>query len=93
MKTFEITLADHLHHKLEAASQRAAKPVDQFVHDLLARVLEDIESDSAVSQALLAEGYQTMAKENAEMIEAALAAQLMAVENVGQNNNGSNQTW
>jgi len=79
MKTFEITLADHLHHKLEAASKRAAKPVDQFVHELLARVLEDIESDSADSEALLAEGYQIMAKENAETVEAALAAQFIAV--------------
>lgn len=92
MKTFEIKLADSLHDKLETASKRAAKPIDQFVHELLSRVLEDIESDSAAFEALLAEGYQFMAKENAETIEAALAAQLMAVEETGQNNNGSNQT-
>ncbi|MDZ7360211.1 MAG: hypothetical protein ONB46_05725 [candidate division KSB1 bacterium] len=67
MKTFEITLADHLHHKLETASKRAAKPIDEFVHDLLAKVLEDIESDSAAFEALLGEGYQMMAKENAEI--------------------------
>jgi len=52
---------------------------DQFVHELLARVLEDIESDSVASEALLAEGYQLMAKENAETVEEVLAAQLMAV--------------
>jgi len=84
MKTFEITLADHLHNKLETASKRAAKPIDQFVHELLAKVLEDIESDSAASEALLAEGYQMMAKENADTVDAALAAQLIAIENIGR---------
>jgi len=93
MKTFEITLADHLHHKLETASKRAAKPIDQFVHELLARVLEEIEADATTFEALLAEGYQMMAKENAETVEAALAAQFIAVEKAGQNKNGSNQTW
>jgi len=93
MKTFEITLAAHLHHKLEAASKRAAKPIDQFVHDLLARVLEDIEFDSTAFEALLAEGYQMMAKENADSVGSALAAQPMALEEAGQNKNGSNQTW
>lgn len=93
MKTLEITLADNLHNKLEVASKRAAKPIDQFVHELLARALEDIESDSVVFDTLLAEGYQVMAKENAETIEATLAAQIMAVNKSGQNNNGSNQAW
>jgi predicted DNA-binding protein len=84
MKTFEITLADHLHHKLEAASKRAAKPIDQFVHELLARVLEEIEADSTAFEALLAEGYQVMAKENADTVDATFAAQLMAIEISGE---------
>jgi hypothetical protein len=49
MKTFEITLADDLHDKLEMASKRVAKPIDQFVHELLARVLENIESHPTTS--------------------------------------------
>jgi len=49
MKTFEITLADNLHHKLETASKRAAKPIDQFVHELLTRVLQEIESAHSTS--------------------------------------------
>ena len=79
MKTFEITLTDTLHDKLEPASKRAAKPIDQFVHELLSRVLEDIEADSAAFEALLAEGYQVMAEVNAETVEATLVAQIMAV--------------
>ncbi len=93
MKTFEITLTDTLHNKLEIASKRVAKPIDQFVHELLARGLEDIEADSAAFEALLAEGYQTMAEENAETVKASLAAQMMVVEKSGHNNNGPNQTW
>ena len=89
MKTFEITLSESLHNKLETASKRAAKPVDQFVHELLARVLDDIEADTTSSEALLAEGYQMMATANIAGVNTALAAQLMAVDLSGGNGYGS----
>lgn len=92
MKKLELTLADPVHYRLEIASQRAAKPVEQFVQDLLAKISEEMAAEPEASEALLSEGYQVMSNDNAETIKFALAAQLMALEKSGEFSHGSDST-
>lgn len=81
MKKIEITVDDELHRRLQEASKRASKSVDQLVRGLLVHALEELEGSDTVSQDLLAEGYQAMAKEHTQTVKESLAAQVMALEN------------
>ncbi|RIK71912.1 hypothetical protein DCC62_21175 [candidate division KSB1 bacterium] len=92
MKKLELTLTDPVQYRLEIASQRAAKPVDQFVQDLLAKISEEMAGEPGASEALLSEGYQVMSNDNAETIKIALAAQLTALEKSGGFSHGSDST-
>ncbi len=90
MKKIEITLENELHQKLERASARNSKPMKRLIKELLVNSLQNLESQAAYSDELLAEGYRAMNKENAKIIEDALAAQVMALDNESDNHDGSN---
>jgi len=87
MKTLEISLDDNLHRKLRRASKATSQSIDRLIQNLLAQSLKQTQSRKSYSEALLAEGYQVMAKENAVTVNDILAAQIMAIENQEGNNN------
>lgn len=86
MKKIEITLEDALHSKLEETSRKTCKAIDQLIQDLLIQSLQQLEYTDTFSVDLLAEGYQTMSKENAQIVEDSLIAQMMALENQNERN-------
>jgi len=88
MIKLEITIAEELHNKLEIASQRAAKTIDQYVQELLTQISGNLSVTPTASEALLAESYQIMAKDNAKLVKDALPAQYLAFTNSGEDGHG-----